>query len=40
MMPRRAIPALLALWGLTFLGLAVLDWARYRTFLALWILAR
>ncbi len=34
-MLRRALPALLALWGVTLLGLAVLDWAGYGTFLHL-----
>jgi hypothetical protein len=39
-MLRRAAPAVLALWGLALLGLALLDGARYRTFLELWMLAR
>ncbi len=39
-MVRRAIPALLALWGVTLLGIAVLDWAGYGTFLALVVLSR
>lgn len=37
---RRALPALLALWGVTLLAIAVLDWARYRVFLELWMVAR
>jgi hypothetical protein len=37
---RRAIPALLAVWGAALLGVAVLDWAGYGTYLHLAVLAR
>jgi hypothetical protein len=34
-MARRALPPLLALAGVTLLGLALLDWAHYGIFLLL-----
>jgi hypothetical protein len=37
---RRALPLLLALWGVTLLGLAVLDWAGYGGFLQLLVLTQ
>jgi hypothetical protein len=39
-MLRRTLPALLTLWGAALLGLAVLDWSRYRVFLELVLLSR
>jgi hypothetical protein len=40
MLLRRALPALLAVWGAALLGLAVLDWAGYGVALQLLVLAR
>jgi hypothetical protein len=37
---RRALPALLAVWGAALLTLAVLDWAGYGIALQLAVLAR
>ena len=34
-MVRRALPALLALAGVTLLGISLLDWAHYTIFLVL-----
>lgn len=34
-MVRRALPALLALAGVTLLGISLLDWAHYAIFLLL-----
>jgi hypothetical protein len=39
-MARRALPALLTLWGIALLGLAVMDWAGYGTFLQLLLVSR
>jgi len=39
-MLRRAILPLLALWGVALLAVAALDWAHYRVFLELLVLAR
>jgi hypothetical protein len=36
----RALPALLALWGVTLLGVALLDWAGYGCFLHVLALTR
>jgi hypothetical protein len=40
MMLRRALPALLAVWGIALLGIAILDWAGYGTFLQLLVVSR
>lgn len=37
---RRALPALLAIWSAAFLAVAALDWADYRVFLQLLLVAR
>ncbi len=37
---RRALPALLAVWGAGLLLFAVLDWAHYAIFLRLFLVAR
>jgi hypothetical protein len=39
-MLRRALPALLAVWGAALLGFALLDWAGYGVALQLVVLAR
>jgi hypothetical protein len=39
-MLRRAIPALLAIWGAALLALALLDWAGYGLVLRRMVLAR
>ena len=40
MLIRRALPALLAIWGAALLGFAFLDWAGYGNALLLLVLAR
>jgi hypothetical protein len=39
-MLRRALPALLAVWGAALIALAVLDWAGYSISLQLALVAR
>jgi hypothetical protein len=39
-MLRRALPALLAIWGTVLLALALLDWAGYSLVLRQMVLAR
>jgi hypothetical protein len=40
MLVRRALPALLSIWGAALLALALLDWAGYGNALLLLVLAR
>jgi len=40
MLFRRALPALLAVWGAALLGLALLDWAGYGGALHLMVISR